>query len=648
LSESKTKFHISQASGSCDGTDFDSGVPDEQHLKTIGADEGIGTIPRVLDDRSVSRRNKMFWHTARDDAMFTAMRCISRHEDTQVYGTILPKDLTNQATLESKAYKTYFAFASGEKTPKPKDYIFFIWIVEAARTMLIFSRASLFLWAEAIATACFTQNRSIIHRRFNKTPYELINGRKPDISSLHVFGALCYPKNDRVDNTKTGRPQPRSNTKHDRHCLISVNHDICLRNYVNGKNSHGKKHKENVSIKEKQKKHQPQVKKPKKVGFIERLTTPKPRKPRFHLRWSPTGRLFDQKGKIVDSSESESQFDCSNSDNACTSNTLEPKIKRFPNSTSLLGRNDHVAAILGFGDLQWGNILITRVYFVEGLGHNLFLVGQFCDSDLEVAFRRNACFVRNLDGVDLLKDDLARNNLISGLLKFKYHKEHLCPSCEQGKRKRASHPPKPVPNSRQILHLLHMDLCGPMRITSINGKRYVLVIVDDYSSYTWVRFLISKDEAPEVIKTFLKRINVLLQSPVIIIRTDNGTKFKNQVLKEYFDTVGISHQMSFVYTPQQNRVVERQNWTLVEAARTISKPGLQSMTSGQISSGLDLTYAPSTITTQQPTEGELDLLFEDMYDDYVGGQPSATARIVSPAQEPQVRQTSTASISIAV
>nr|GFC43487.1 retrovirus-related Pol polyprotein from transposon TNT 1-94 [Tanacetum cinerariifolium] len=68
-------------------------------------------------------------------------------------------------------------------------------------------------------------------------------------------------------------------------------------------------------------------------------------------------------------------------------------------------------------------------------------------------------------------NDLARNDLVAGLPKFKYHKEHLCPSCEQGKSKRASHPPKPVPNSRQRLHLLHMNLCGPMRIASINGKR---------------------------------------------------------------------------------------------------------------------------------------------------------------------------------
>ncbi|GJV67571.1 retrovirus-related pol polyprotein from transposon TNT 1-94 [Tanacetum coccineum] len=571
-------------------------------------------------------------------------------------------------------------------------------------------------------------------------------------------------------------------------CLITANHDACVLNYVNDMNSRGKKQK-------------PKVWKPKNVGSNVRLASPKPRKPRTYLRWSPTGRIFDLTGKIIESSNVESHSDCSNGDNACTSNPQEPKSKWFPNSTfSLAGHsnlfmflgtvrfgNDHVAAILGFGDLQWGNILITRVYFVEGLGHNLFSVGQFCDSDLEVAFRKNTCFVRNLEGVDLLKGNRttnlytinlhemastspiclmarATNDLVTGLLKFKYHKEHLCPSCEQGKSKRASHPPKPVPNSKKRLHLLHMDLCGPMRIASINGKRYVLVIVDDFSRYTWVHFLRSKDEAPEVIKTFLKRITVLLQAPVIIVRTDNGTEFKNQVLQEYFNSVGISHQTSSVRTPQQNGVVERRNRTLVEAARTMlifsraplflwaeaiatacytqnrsiihrrfnktpyelingrkpdisflhvfgalcypkndredigklgakgdigffigysanscayrvynrrtkkimetmnvtfdelsamafeqssSKPGLQSMTSGQISSGLDLTYAPSTITTQKPTEGDLDLLFEAIYDDYLGGQPSAAPRTVPDAQAPQVLQNTTTSTAIA-
>nr|GFA69129.1 hypothetical protein [Tanacetum cinerariifolium] len=98
-----------------------------------------------------------------------------------------------------------------------------------------------------------------------------------------------------------------------------------------------RKHKENVSKDKTQQKNQPEIKKPKKVGFIKRLATPKPRKPRFLLRWSPTGKMFDSVGKLVAPSNSESHVDCSNGDNACTSNTTEPKIKRFPNSTSLLG-----------------------------------------------------------------------------------------------------------------------------------------------------------------------------------------------------------------------------------------------------------------------------------------------------------------------
>nr|GEV61092.1 hypothetical protein [Tanacetum cinerariifolium] len=144
----------------------------------------------------------------------------------------------------------------------------------------------------------------------------------------------------RVDNTKTRRPQPRSNTKHDRvpsaskrsrsknkeaedviskfvcamckKCLISVNHDKCLRNYVNGKNSRGMKQKAKVSFKENQMKYEPKVTKPKTVESHKSLTTPKPRKSRLILRWSPTGKLFDKDGKIVDSSESKSQFDYSN------------------------------------------------------------------------------------------------------------------------------------------------------------------------------------------------------------------------------------------------------------------------------------------------------------------------------------------------
>ncbi|GJW31393.1 hypothetical protein Tco_0051425 [Tanacetum coccineum] len=197
-------------------------------------------------------------------------------------------------------------------------------------------------------------------------------------------------------------------------CLITANHDVYVLKYVNDINSGGDKHNDNVSKIAYQKKHQTKVKKPKKVESKERLVSPKPRKPRTCLRWSPTGRLFDLKGKLIASSKFECQSDCSKIENACTSNHQEPTSKWFPNSTfSLAGTirfgNDHIAAILGYGDLQWGNILITKVYFIKGLGHNLFSVGQFCDSDLEVAFRRNTCFVRNLEGVDLLKGNRTTN-----------------------------------------------------------------------------------------------------------------------------------------------------------------------------------------------------------------------------------------------
>nr|GFB65159.1 integrase, catalytic region, zinc finger, CCHC-type, peptidase aspartic, catalytic [Tanacetum cinerariifolium] len=118
--------------------------------------------------------------------------------------------------------------------------------------------------------------------------------------------------------------------------------------------------------------------------------------------------------------------------------------------------NDHVAAIMGFGDLQWGNILITRVYFVDGLGHNLFSVGQFYDSDLEVVFRRDACFVRNLKGVDLLKSDRSTNLYTINL--------------------------NEMASASPICLMARASSTKPMRIASINGKQYVLVIVDNYSS----------------------------------------------------------------------------------------------------------------------------------------------------------------------
>ncbi|GJT65369.1 retrovirus-related pol polyprotein from transposon TNT 1-94 [Tanacetum coccineum] len=243
--------------------------------------------------------------------------------------------------------------------------------------------------------------------------------------------------------------------------------------------------------------------------------------------------------------------------------------------------NNQVVKIMRYGDYQTGNVTISRVYYVEGLGHNLFSVGQFCDSDLEVAFRKHTCFVRNLEGVDLLSgsrgtniyslsigdmmasspiyllskatmtkswlwhrhlshlnfgaiNHLARYGLVRGLPRLKFEKDHLCSACAMGKSKKQSHKAKSEDTNQEKLYLLHMDLCGPMRVASINEKKYILVIVDDYSRFTWVKFLASKDEA----------LDFIMNAPVRNIRKDNGTEFVNQTLHSYYESVGISHETS--------------------------------------------------------------------------------------------------------
>nr|GEU42385.1 retrovirus-related Pol polyprotein from transposon TNT 1-94 [Tanacetum cinerariifolium] len=170
--------------------------------------------------------------------------------------------------------------------------------------------------------------------------------------------------------------------------------------------------------------------------------------------------------------------------------------------------NDHFGAIKCYGDYVIGDSVIAQVYYVEGLGHNLFSVGTI--------------------------NDLARKDLVRGLPRLKFEKDHLYSACQLGKSKKYSHKPKSENTNMEVPHTLHMDLGGPMRVHSINGKKYILVIVYDYSIFSWVNFFRSKDKTPEFV-----------------------TK------------VGIFHQNSVPRTPQQNGVVERRNHTLLEAARTM-------------------------------------------------------------------------------
>ncbi|GJU26973.1 retrovirus-related pol polyprotein from transposon TNT 1-94 [Tanacetum coccineum] len=263
-------------------------------------------------------------------------------------------------------------------------------------------------------------------------------------------------------------------------------------------------------------------------------------------------------------------------------NLLTNFVERFLGTVKF--RNDQIAPILGYGYLVQGTITIKWVYYVEGLNHNLFSVGQFCDADLEVAFRKSTCYIRDLKGNDLLTGSrgtylysitlqdsptanpiclmakatlsqawlwhrrvsylnfdtinlLSMNNIVNDLPKLKFVKDHLCSSCELGKEKRKYFQTKTTPSSKR--------------------------------RYTWTHFLRSKDETPEVLIDFLTLVQRGLHAHVRTVQTDKGTEFLNKTLHAYFAKEGIRYETSTARTPKQNRVVERRNRTLVEAARTM-------------------------------------------------------------------------------
>ncbi|GJX20301.1 retrovirus-related pol polyprotein from transposon TNT 1-94 [Tanacetum coccineum] len=240
-------------------------------------------------------------------------------------------------------------------------------------------------------------------------------------------------------------------------------------------------------------------------------------------------------------------------------------------------RNDQVAKIIGYGDYQLGNNLEGVDLLSGSRDTNLYTISL--DDMLKTSSicllskaskTKSWLWHRRLSHLNFgTLNKLAKDGLARGIPKLKFQKDHLCSACALGKSKKSSHQPKAEDTNQEKLYLLHMDLCGPMRVESINGKKYILVIVDDYSRFTWVRFLRSKDEAPDAIIKCIKNIQVRLNATVRNVRTNNGTEFVNQTLRDFYENVGISHQTFVARTPQQNDVVERRNRTLVEAARTM-------------------------------------------------------------------------------
>nr|GEZ89164.1 retrovirus-related Pol polyprotein from transposon TNT 1-94 [Tanacetum cinerariifolium] len=281
--------------------------------------------------------------------------------------------------------------------------------------------------------------------------------------------------------------------------------------------------------------------------------------------------------------------------------------------------NDQSVPILGYGDLVQGNITINRVYYVEGLNYNLYSVGQFCDADLEVAFQKSTCFVRDLQGNDLLTGNrgsdlytislqestsstplclmakasptqawlwhrrlshlnfdyinlLSKKDVVIGLPKLKYVKDQLCSYCELSKAKRSSFKSKVVPSSKGRPNLLHMDLCGPMRVASINGEKYILKR----------GYVHSGGILQSVNRVYNKRTRMIVES--IHIRFDE--------IKEVSETSIANDTLGLI--PQLQKASDYDNSDPVPQLQNVS----------------------SSADANVPSQQELDLLFGPLYDEF--------------------------------
>ncbi|GJR58635.1 putative ribonuclease H-like domain-containing protein [Tanacetum coccineum] len=279
--------------------------------------------------------------------------------------------------------------------------------------------------------------------------------------------------------------------------------------------------------------------------------------------------------------------------------------------------------ITGKGKIRTGKLDFEDVYFVKELKFNLFSVSQMCDKKNSVLFTETECLVlspdfklldesqvllkvprqNNMYSFDLKNvvpsggltclfakatidesnlwhrrlghinfktmNKLVRGNLVRGLPSKLFENDHTCVACQKGKQHKASCKTKLVSSISQPLQMLHMDLFGPTFVRSINHKIYCLVVTDDYSRFSWVFFLATKDETSGILKTFITGIENQINHKVKIIRCDNGTEFKNNDMNQFCGMKGIKREFSVARTPQQNGVAERKNMTLIEAARTM-------------------------------------------------------------------------------
>ena len=271
--------------------------------------------------------------------------------------------------------------------------------------------------------------------------------------------------------------------------------------------------------------------------------------------------------------------------------------------------------IIGTGTIGNSSTSINNVWLVDGLEHNLLSISQFCDNGYDVLFEKPNCTVINKEDKSIvfkgkrvdnvykinfseladqkvmcllsvndkkwmwhrrlghanwrLISKLSKLQLVKGLPDIDYHSDALCGACQRGKIVKSSFKTKDIVSTSRPLELLHIDLFGPVSTASLYGSKYGLVIVDDYSRWTWVKFLKSKGNAYDIFSNFCTQIQTEKESKILKIRSDHGGEFENEPFEAFCEKHGIFHEFSSPRTPQQNGVVERKNRTLQEMARTM-------------------------------------------------------------------------------
>ncbi|GJS16677.1 putative ribonuclease H-like domain-containing protein [Tanacetum coccineum] len=268
--------------------------------------------------------------------------------------------------------------------------------------------------------------------------------------------------------------------------------------------------------------------------------------------------------------------------------------KDFDGGYVTFGGGAYGGRITGKGTLKTDILDFNNVYFVKELKFNLFKVSQMCDKKNYVLFTDSECLVLspnfklpdeshillkiprqdNMYNLDM-KNIVPKNGLTCLVAKatseesMLFENDQTCVACLKGKQHIASCKTKAFNPITKPLFMLHMDLFSLTFVSSLMHKKYCLVVTDDYSRFSWVLFLKTKDETSEILKNFIKEVENLVDKKVKIIRSDNGTEFKNKVMDEFCREKGIKREYSVARTPQQNGVAERNNRTHIEAARTM-------------------------------------------------------------------------------